>query len=205
MSAQIIKLGEGYYFLKINNLLKPNQLEEIWEEINFLSYRLKLSSNTNTAKNSKGELLSNKVGIFLEEIYQQKKFSNFFKYYKNWINEETQTNLIKSSLSWRNLFSCFQDSTLLSYYEDGKYYSEHYDYSRFTQLFWTFKQPKKFRGGQLVFTEFNYEIEMENNTMVLFPSWFFHKVNPVILEEKTPEGQDKLLGNGRYVFTTFYE
>ena len=204
MSAQVIKLGEGYYFLKINNLMQENQLNEIWEEINFLSYRTKFNFDTNTARYKNGELKSNKVGIWLDDAYAERKFSNYFKYYKNWLTDEASQNLLSTSLFWRQLFHCNSDSTLLSYYEDGKSYDEHEDTSRFTQLFWTCKQPKKFKGGQLEFTDFNYEIEIEDNTMILFPSWFRHRVKPVILEEKTPDDQDKFFCNGRYVFTTFY-
>jgi len=204
MSAQVIKLGEGYFFLKINNFLKLNEINEVWDEINFLTFRSKLKKNTNTAETENGELLSNKNGVFLDDIYSERKFCNFFKYYKKWNNEQTKINLLKTSLFWRNLFVSQFDSTLLSYYEDGSYYKQHTDESRFTQLFWTFKQPKKFSGGELVFTDFNYQLETENNTLILFPSWFAHRVEPVVLNEKTPEDQDKFLCNGRYVFTTFY-
>ena len=204
MSAQVIKLGEGYYFLKITELMTFTELSEIWEEILFLSYRSKFQLDTSTARNENGELRSNKVGIWLDDVYLLRKFSNYFKYYKKWISDEAISNLLSTSLYWREFTHTKTDNTLFSYYEDGKYYDEHEDTSRLTQLFWTFKQPKKFNGGRLVFTDFNYEIDIEDNTMILFPSWFKHKVTPVILEEKTPENREKFLCNGRYVFTTFY-
>ena len=204
MNAQIIKLGEGYYFLKIKDLMTSNQMSEIWEEINFLSFRSKLQQDTSTARDLEGNLKSNKLGVWLDNIYSERKFSNYFKYYKKWLTDETKTNLYKTTLSWRELDSCGLDNTLLSYYENKVFYSEHIDDSRFTQLFWTFKQPKKFEGGELIFTDFNYQIDIEDNLMILFPSWFFHKVKTVYLNEKTSEDQDKLTRNGRYVFTTFY-
>lgn len=205
MSAQVIKLGEGYFFLRIDNFLCKKELEEVWEEITFLSYRNKFEKDTGTSKNIEtGELLSNKIGIFLDDVYTDRKYCNFFKYYKKWITKETRENLLKTSFFWRELNHCNYDRTLFSYYEDGRYYKEHEDTARLTQLFYTFKEPKKFTGGQIIFSDFNYSQEIENNTLILFPSWFKHEVKPVILDEATPDEQDKLECNGRYVFTTFF-
>lgn len=205
MSAQVIKLGEGYFFLRIDNFLTQNELSEVWEEINFLSYRNKFQLDTNTARDGEtGELRSNKIGIWLDNVYTNRKYSNFFKYYKKWITPEATENLLKTSLFWRELHHCCHDGTLFSYYEDGKYYREHEDTARLTQLYYTFKEPKKFSGGQIGFTDFNYFQEIENNTLIVFPSWFKHEVKPVLLKEKTPDEQDKLEQNGRYVFTTFF-
>ena len=205
MSAQVIKLGEGYFFLRIDNFMNPNELKEVWEEINFLSYRDKFQFDTNTARDEEtGGLGSNKIGIWLDNVYTYRKYSNYFKYYKKWMTSQTEENLLKASLFWRELFHCRQDTTLFSYYEDGKYYKEHQDTARLTQLYYTFKEPKKFTGGQIVFGDFNYSQEIENNTLIVFPSWFKHEVKPVLLKEKTPDEQDKLECNGRYVFTTFF-
>lgn len=206
MSAQVIKLGDGYFFLKIDNLFTTNELREVWEEINFLSYRSKFQLDTGTARHGEtNELKADKIGIWLEDIYTDRKYCNYFKFYKKWCTKVTAENLLKTSLFWRELFHCKTDRTLLSYYEDGKYYEEHEDASRLTQLFYVFKEPKKFTGGQIVFTDFNYSQEVNNNTLIVFPSWFKHEVKPVSLNEKTPDEQDKLECNGRYVFTTFYE
>lgn len=205
MSAQVIEIEPGYHFLKIENLMTPDELTEIWDEITFLSYRSKFQLDTNTAKDRKtGVLQSNKMGIWLDEVYSDRKFCNYFKYYQKWITTEARINLAKTNMFWRTLNHCNVDHTLLSYYEDGTYYNAHEDGARLTQLFWIFKDPKKFEGGQLVFTDFNFEIEIQNNTMVFFPGWYRHKVNPVLLDDKTPEEQDKFLCNGRYVISTFY-
>lgn len=204
MTAQVIKLGEGYYFLQIRNLMRQEELSEVWDEINFLSYRSKFELDTSTARDHNNQMQSNKIGIWLDNVYTDRKYSNFFKYYKKWMTEEARENLLKSSLFWRELLHCRADTTLFSYYEDGKYYKAHEDTARLTQLFWTYKHPKRFSGGQINFVDFNYQIEIEDNMMVVFPSWFKHEVKPVLLNEKTPDNQDKLLCNGRYVFTTFY-
>lgn len=206
MSAQVIKLGEGYFFLRIDNFFSSQELNDVWEEIYFLSYRNKFELDTKTSKNlTTGELKSNKIGIWLDNVYTNRKYGNFFKYYKKWMTHEAFNNLVSTSLFWRTLTQCNQDTTLLSYYEDGTYYKSHMDSSKFTQLFYTHKEPKKFSGGQIIFSDFNYSQEIKNNTLILFPGWFEHEVKPVILEEKTPDSQDKLQCNGRYVFTTFFD
>ena len=205
MNAQVIKLGEGYFFLRIDNFLKLNELSEVWEEIKFFSYRSKLKTNTHSAKFSEtGELKSNKIGVWLDDIFTDRKYSNFFKYYKKWITPEAFGILVKTNLFWRELAFCEFDRTLFSCYENETYYRVHQDTTRITQIYYTFKEPKKFTGGQIVFTDFNYLQEIENNMLIVFPSWFNHEVKPVLLNEKTPSEQDKLECNGRYSFTTFF-
>ena len=41
------------------------------------------------------------------------------------------------------------DSTMISYYDTGKYYKPHIDSTHFTCLIWLFKEPKQFKGGDL--------------------------------------------------------
>ena len=204
MNFKFIRLGESLHFLVIENLMTSQELSEIWEEVNLLSYRSKLLLDTSTARNADNSLKANKQGFFLDDVYRYRKFSNYFNYYKKWISLENKKKIEENNMSWRPLFNCKHDKTLFSYYEDSDFYDEHQDTALYTQLFWIFKEPKKFEGGQLELTDFNYQIEVNNNTMVIFPSWYSHKVNKVTLQDKTPEQRDKLLCNGRYVFTTFY-
>ena len=71
---------------------------------------------------------------------------------------------------FKGMLDCNHDDTLISYYEDSEYYKPHEDIFNFAKLTWFFKEPKKFEGGDLVFTEFGEIVKCENNKCIVFPS-----------------------------------
>ena len=92
-----------------------------------------------------------------------------------------------------------QDNTLLSYYENGNYYHSHTDKAFLTCLTWVFKQPKKFEGGNLTFTDYDITIEVNTNCTVIFPSCIKHEVSKISMKK---EDLDDL--NGRICITQFF-
>ena len=64
---------------------------------------------------------------------------------------------------------------------------------------WFFKEPKKFEGGDLVFTEFGEIVKCENNKCIVFPSTLFHEVPAVEMKE-----EDMGKGLGRYCMSQFF-
>ena len=60
---------------------------------------------------------------------------------------------------------------------------------------WYYKEPKKFTGGELIFTDFDYTIPCKKNYTIIFPSFLRHKVNEVNVEED---------GYGRFTITNFW-
>ena len=81
-------------------------------------------------------------------------------------------------------------SWLLSRYSNGQYYNAHQDTAQFTCLLWFFEEPKPFTGGDLIFTDYKYTLECNNNTGVIFPGPIKHEVPPIE-------------GDGRYTITLF--
>lgn len=100
----------------------------------------------------------------------------------------------------RAIDSCETKYIKLNYYQNFNHYPAHTDIARYTAVTFLNKEPKKFEGGDLKFTEFDYVIPFENNKMVLFCGCFFHEVTPVTLNET-----DYLTGNGRYAITQFLD
>jgi Rps23 Pro-64 3,4-dihydroxylase Tpa1-like proline 4-hydroxylase len=88
--------------------------------------------------------------------------------------------------------------TLLSYYEDKHYYKTHHDDCTVSSLTWLYKEPKKFSGGELTFTDFGYTVECKCNNTILFPSQIRHSVSEVSID---PEHRGK--GFGRYCISQF--
>ena len=66
-------------------------------------------------------------------------------------------------------------------------------------LIWFFQEPKKFKGGNLKFTQSFKTVECKNNRMVLFPSYYLHEVDKIIMKKK-----DMKKNLGRYCLTHFY-
>ena len=157
-------------------------------------------------------------GIFLDNLYQERKYSNILtvnrKLYQNF------NNITSNCKSW--WFKCItgsfniidRDTTLVSYYEDSDYYKSHWDSCIVTTLTWIYKEPKVFTGGDLIFNSENIspsnfqhplnlmgspeKIEVKNNRMVVFPSMVPHQVIPIKMDSNY-----KNKGMGRFCITNF--
>ena len=66
-------------------------------------------------------------------------------------------------------------------------------------LIWFYRKPKRFDGGDLIFTDLNETVKCKHNRMILFPSYYYHKVNKVTMEEQY---RNKSLG--RFCLTHFF-
>ena len=62
------------------------------------------------------------------------------------------------------------------------------------------KEPKKFKGGDLIFPRYNCQLECENNSMIILPGWVEHGVTKVSIEDS-----DYYDGWGRYSITSFLQ
>ena len=69
--------------------------------------------------------------------------------------------------------------------------SHHADHATISAVTTFWKVPKEFTGGELKFPEYEYTPHMDNNTIILFPSFEQHEVSTVI-------------GKGRFSINQFY-
>jgi Rps23 Pro-64 3,4-dihydroxylase Tpa1-like proline 4-hydroxylase len=97
--------------------------------------------------------------------------------------------LAKGHWFFKYLSRTKHDSTLVSYYQLGDYYKTHEDESFITAIYYTWKEPKTFEGGDLYFGDF--KVPVENNCMLIFPSQTEHRVSEVTS------------GLGRYAISQF--
>ena len=109
---------------------------------------------------------------------------------------------IKSSHpSWFfNNFTCNFDTTQISYYEKNDYYGAHTDASILTALTWFYKEPKKFQGGDIFFTDYDLQHSIQNNSTLIFPSCIKHSVSTI---EMGDENLNKRLG--RFCMAQFFQ
>lgn len=180
--TEVIYFTEPVTFCIVKNFYSTDELEIIWKELENLSSRFRGPEITGTARNILGHPQKDNKGIFLSQenpitILNRKVFE------KEFIHDLTKLNWFFRYLKCLN-----RDYTLVSYYEDSGYYKSHIDEAIITVIHYLWKEPKTFKGGELFFGDF--EVPIENNCLLIFPSITFHEVKP-------------LTGYGRYAITQF--
>ena len=195
---------DKFSFLTFENVFDEKELSYIWKEAIFLcdNSKLQLPKETSSAAKIDGNNVISKKknrGIFLNDCYNL-DFSNYLKIYKKFLSLIEKENLIHKDYCMKLFFNTNVDYTLLNYYENRDYYLPHEDLSCYTYIFWLFEEPKKFKGGNLIFNDINYEIDIKNNMSVLFPSWAKHSVSEIIMEKE----DEVCSGKGRFAFSTFF-
>jgi len=61
-------------------------------------------------------------------------------------------------------------------YKNGSSYFKHNDLGILTFLYTIWDEPKTWKGGDLVFTDYDYRPYLRSNCCLIFPSFEFHEV-----------------------------
>jgi hypothetical protein len=186
----------------LENTFTTEELNLIWDEIRFFYYGKKFSPPDETGGaydtvDGKRVYKKNNSGLWILDFYQKPEFSNIYKVNRKLIEKKEEIYTNHPSWFFKNIYFN-QDNTLLSYYENGNYYDPHTDNAFLTCLTWFYKQPKKFEGGNLIFTDYDVKIEISNNCTVIFPSCIKHEVSEISMKS---DDLDNL--NGRICMTQF--
>ena len=187
-------------WISIEDFYDKNELELIWKELDFLCDSKKLHDANSPevgAASKGGNILKQNSSIFLDFLYYERKFSNILTTNRKIINC-VENNKRKTDNWFFKHFTCEDDFTLLSYYEDSDYYKPHTDSAAITTLTWLYKEPKRFTGGDLIFPNTKEIIECKNNRVIIFPSVIWHQVTEVKMNE-----QYNGKGMGRWCITQF--
>jgi len=199
----ILPFKEPFPHLIIENTYNNQELNSIWQELEFLTYQNKLESptKTNSAKDNDGNDLKLNHGLFLDDCYKKREISNILTTNRKIFDKQILETFANLSFGYKQILHCNSDTTLISYYENEHYYLPHKDKSLFSILTWFYKTPKSFIGGDLVFTEYDYEIKIKNNMTLFFPSYLYHSVTKIESVHTYPE----FSGYGRYCMTQFLQ
>lgn len=188
-------------YIIVRNYFSEEELDLIWQEFDFLTYQDKLADpyQTNAAKDQFGNVKKQNRGLFLDEIYTNRSYSNILKITRKLWNPDFLKEIESKNFIFRYLRNSNMDSTLLSYYEDSDYYLPHHDTAVITAVTNFYKEPKAFTGGDLFIENESFKIPLENNRLILFPSIALHSVTPVVFDPETP----RFKGLGRYTLSQF--
>lgn len=185
----MILLANGMPCAVFDGVLSQKEADRFQEVIS--SSMLKNGEELGSAISAEGKLKKNK-GFWLGNFVPD----NQFNLPVDFINRVV-TNAKKECPNWiwRYCDTAGEINCLVSYYENGDHYPEHFDLSKMTILLWLNRGDQAFTGGDLVLED-GQVIEYKNNRAVLFPSVLRHAVTEVKMESKE--------GYGRYCITGFF-
>jgi hypothetical protein len=198
MNQIITKVEDPFPYLKIENMYSDEELDLISQELVFLNHKNKLENPEQSGSATEnGKILKQNKGLFLDDLYKKREISNILTINRKLFNKEYLESYASLNFGYKSILRCNQDGTLISYYENGGHYNPHHDVSVHTALTWFFKIPRLFKGGNLIFSEYDHIIEIDHNMTIIFPSFVLHSVEEVSMEENLPSGF------GRYCMAQF--
>jgi len=189
--------NEPFPHMIVKNFYNKEELELIWEELNFYTKPNKLLE----AKDFGGVVdRTNSKAIVLDQLYNNRKISNILTLTRKIFD----SGIIDAFSGIHDCCSIAKlsnwDVNKVRYYHNGEYYEPHTDKSmQFLAFYYINKEPKKYTGGEVFFPKYDYEYECDSNSIIVFPGWVEHGVKKVSIEDS-----DYYDGYGRYAITTFF-
>lgn len=205
MESKIEIFKDPFPHIIVKNFYSQDELNLIWEELNFLNKPGKLQTpdlyHAGVDK-SNGQYLTTHKAITLDYCYaSNRNLSNILTVSQK-LFDHGILNIFANEFSFaKRILYANYSYTKVRYYHDKDEYAPHEDIT-FEYLAFSYfnKSPKKFSGGELYFPDHNnYEFNCENNSLILFPSYIKHGVRKVNIKES-----DYFSGFGRYAITHFF-
>ena len=197
ISADVFQ--EPFPHIIFYNFYDEYELKLIWEELDFFTKDGKLFE----AKDFGGVVeKTNSKAIWLDKIYpkEYRHISNILTVNRKVFDEkilEAFGNIHDCCFIAK---SCNYDTTKVRYYHDGDYYGPHIDKTvQFLGFSYFYREPKRFKGGELIFPKYDYKFNCDNNSLIMMPGWVEHGVSQVTIQDS-----DYFDGYGRYAITSFF-
>ena len=191
----------------VYNFYNEAELNLIWKELDFYTAPNKLLD----AKKYGGVVdRTNAKALLLDDIYRDRTKEKEKTNFRNISNILTMNRKIFNCGvldTFSEIHDCVGlanqtnwDVTKVRYYHNGEYYDPHTDSPfHFLAFSYFYKEPKKFKGGDLQFPKYKMNLPCENNSLIIFPGWVEHGVRRVKIEDS-----DYYDGYGRYAITSFF-
>jgi len=175
---------EPFHYIVVENLWTDEERKEMFDEMLFLENKalFKPPEETGGAVYEDGTNRKRNTGIFIDEVFQSREYSDILKHNRK-VFSLFDNKKVKESWYYDGL-NFNADSTLVSYYEDACYYDSHRDMNVVTAVSWFFKEPKKFKGGEISFPEHNLTFEVTNDLTILFPANVNHSVSEISIDDE---------------------
>lgn len=200
MNQVVHKLAEPFPHLIVENMYNQEELDLIWEELNFLSKPHKFEHNdpgTDVDEQTKIPKSKSK-SIVLDLLYNDRSTSNILNVNRKLFDGGYLQIFSQINAQCKSILQQNQDITKIRYYENEDEYLPHVDIYNYTTITFFYKKPKMFNGGELFFPEYDYTFNCENNSLILFPSCILHAAKKITLNDNS-----YFSGNGRYSMMQF--
>jgi hypothetical protein len=202
MEIQVYKSND-LPIVVIDNFFNDRDCELLWNEFLYFNdgtSKMRSAEYTGggfTVVDNQKIFTKNNIGVVLDKVFLDKSISNIFTATRKIYNSSLVDNLIKAHKFFKFITNINNDSCKLHYFENGDYYRSHHDASLITVIYYFFKEPKVFSGGDIIF-ENQLQIESKNNRCLIFPSILTHEVNEIYISQ-----ENQGLGLGRYAISQF--
>lgn len=170
---------EPFHHIIIDNFLYEYSLKSVFNEIIRLQSNLVDPTGTNVAVVD-GKARKRGKGIFVDALYNNRSMSSILNCFDNLYTQSVFDAAKEAGFLFKYYYhKTTHDWTLLQSYGDGDYYDAHQDNCLFTAITVLYKEPKQYEGGVLFFPDHNYEVDLINNQLIIFPSRIPHGVTKV--------------------------
>jgi hypothetical protein len=182
------------YFIA-EDYFDETQINDMLTELRFLTPKMVYQNGKNMVEGHKKN-----VQIGIDDMYQNRDTSNIIQTL-NTIYQDKELIQTLKDMSWfyeiwnyTNL-----DNTFVAYYENSDYYKGHRDIAVISMMYWIWEEPKSFTGGDIHLTDYDIEIPLKRNQLLIIPSSIKHAVNKIQMNDDIK----KLSGMGRYCIARF--
>ena len=175
---------EKFPYIIIDDVYDEWEQKEICEELDYLCNprRLIPASIDNGAATENGELLKFNHCVYLDNVFYERKQSSILQITEKIFMDDRKIFRDQPHWYFGDIDKINKHYTQVAYYENNDEYKSHKDKCDITCLTWFYKEPKRYKGGDLWFEDFDVSVECLNNRTLIFPSRIRHAAQPVIME-----------------------
>tara|TARA_A100001391_G_scaffold71791_1_gene45787 strand:- start:1840 stop:2508 length:669 start_codon:yes stop_codon:yes gene_type:complete len=193
---EIITNNDKIPYLLAKNYFTKKEMDLILSELRFLTPKMTFQDGKNLP--TKDYKKNTQIG--LDDLYTDRTTSNILSL-MNKIYGDVELLKKLNDLHW--FYTTWRytnlDNTFVAYYENTDYYKAHRDIAVISIMYWIWEEPKSFTGGDIYLSDYDIDIPLERNQLLIIPSSTNHAVQPI----KMNDDIKKLSGMGRYCIARF--
>jgi len=159
----------------IKDFFTEEEISLMLRELQFLTPKMRFIPPRDLEDNAKRN-----HQITLDEIYTHRSYSDILTIIDTVYQDiELIKRLIDSSWFYNIWEYTNRDTTCASHWVDDDYYKQHRDIAVISIMYWLWEEPKQFTGGDIRLTDYNINIPIEKNMMMIMPSSTRHEISTV--------------------------
>jgi hypothetical protein len=182
------------YFIA-EDYFDETQINDMLTELRFLTPKMVYQNGKNMVEGHKKN-----VQIGIDDMYQNRDTSNIIQTLDTIYQDKELIQTLKDMSWFYEIWNYTNlDNTFVAYYENSDYYKGHRDIAVISMMYWIWEEPKSFTGGDIHLTDYDIEIPLKRNQLLIIPSSIKHAVKKIQMNDDIK----KLSGMGRYCIARF--